>query len=111
MSTIESYVTYMTTIEEEIKEYAKLFWVLDRNRNGFIEKQELERAFMTSGLICSEGQTDYVLKRLETQPSGRINYTQFVTMLSGRSKLYAKQSLVQAFAYLDENSNGFIERS
>ena len=30
--------------------------------------------------------------------------------LSDRSRIYARQSLVQAFQYLDENNNGYIEK-
>ncbi len=42
--------------------------------------------------------------------SGRINYSQFVTMLSDRSKLFARQSLVEAFEYLDADGNGFLSK-
>jgi Ca2+-binding EF-hand superfamily protein len=31
-------------------------------------------------------------------------------MLSDRSKLFAKQSLIEAFEYLDSDKNGFLEK-
>lgn len=50
-----------------------------------------------------------MLKQLDTHHSGKINYSQFVTMLSDRSKLFARKSLVEAFVFLDANRSGFLE--
>jgi Ca2+-binding EF-hand superfamily protein len=111
VSIIESYLAYTANTEKELDEFARLFALLDQNRDGFIEKKELEKALLNGGSSFEEKEVDYVLSKVANQNSGRINYTQFVTMLSDRVKLFGKQSLIQAFEYLDDNSNGFIERS
>ncbi len=41
---------------------------------------------------------------------GKIDYSEFVTILCDRKKLFAKASLKEAFVHFDVNNNGFLER-
>jgi Ca2+-binding EF-hand superfamily protein len=41
---------------------------------------------------------------------GKINYSEFVTILYDRSQLHARQSMIEAFKYIDTNNDGYLQK-
>ena len=70
----------------------------------------MENAFQKSGHSFSKSELDFVFANLSKENEGKINYSEFVTILSDRSKLHARESMIEAFKYIDTNKNGFLEK-
>ena len=54
VSMVESLIAFKSLSQQEIKESATMFSILDRNCDGFIERGELELAFQKSGFSFSK---------------------------------------------------------
>lgn len=52
-----------------------------------------------------------MLGKVDKNHSGKIDYSEFVTILSDRNKLFTRDSLISAFKYLDTNNNGYLEKN
>ena len=70
MSMIEAYLAYTFSSQKELSEAAQMFRLLDTNRDGFIEKEELSRAFESANECFSAEEVGYVLETVDNHHSG-----------------------------------------
>lgn len=56
----------------------------------------------------SEGYIDKILKIVDTNGSGLIDFTEFLVAASNEEELLQKQRLENAFSYLDTDHSGYI---
>jgi len=101
--------TYLTTCEDR-KEITKLFQVLDENGHGLLNKEELTAGYKKYvGEEDAEKKVDGILKTLDLNGIGSIDYTQFVVGTFNRQDLLAQEKLEAVFRLFDLNGNGKIE--
>ena len=50
------------------------------------------------------------MAKVDKNQSGDIDFSEFITAVTGRKRLFVEGALKDAFNYLDENKTGFIER-
>ncbi|KAK9889726.1 hypothetical protein WA026_007107 [Henosepilachna vigintioctopunctata] len=58
------------------------FKVFDLNKDGYITKDELKTAMETIGEVASDAQIDEFIIRADIDKDGKINYEEFVKLLS-----------------------------
>ncbi|KAJ8286493.1 hypothetical protein GJAV_G00039830 [Gymnothorax javanicus] len=63
---------------QEIREAFKVF---DRDGNGFISKQELGTAMRSLGYMPNEVELEVIIKRLDMDGDGQVDFEEFVTLL------------------------------
>lgn len=57
------------------------FSVFDRDKNGFITKDELKSAMQLMGETLTDSDLDELLKATDIDNDGKINYEEFIKML------------------------------
>ncbi|CAD8093543.1 unnamed protein product [Paramecium primaurelia] len=95
--------------EQEITELGKLFKQLDKNGDGVLTMEEL-----THGLtgLKKESQNEImgVIKSIDTDGSGAVNYTEFLAATIEKSVYMKQEKLFQAFKMFDLDGSGKISR-
>jgi calcium-dependent protein kinase len=87
----------------------KVFREMDSDGDGVIEKSELISVFNAhSHSTLSEPEIEKILQLIDTNGSGRIDFTEFLVAASNEEKMLERQRLENAFNYLDADHSGFI---
>jgi len=64
--------------------------------------------FQDSKTSLTEEEVEHILKIIDTNGSGKIDFTEFLVAASNEEELLKKKQLENAFAYLDTDHSGFI---
>ena len=91
--------------QAQIQEFKEAFNMIDQNRDGFIDKEDL------SEMLASLGKniTDDYLEKMMTEAPGPINFTMFLTMFGEKLNGTDPEEVIKnAFACFDEDNSGFI---
>ena len=84
--------------EEELKEFKEIFDLVDEDGSGEITKEELGRLMVTLGLKPTEQQLDEMMKEVDADGSGDIDFNEFVSVMSKKVKAdYTPEQLKAAF--------------
>ena len=67
--------------EEEMKVAFKMF---DKDKNGYIERDELKQMMTKLGEKLTDGEIDEMMKEADTDNDGRVNYNEFLAMMKPR---------------------------
>lgn len=92
---------------KELKEIRNTFAAIDSDSSGAISLSELCNGFRSSGALMKEDEfkLDDIMKRVDFNEDGEINYSEFVSGTLDR-KLMNKENLWKVFKYLNtSNSN------
>uniref|UniRef100_H9GTS2 Myosin light chain 11 n=1 Tax=Anolis carolinensis TaxID=28377 RepID=H9GTS2_ANOCA len=82
----------------------KAFTVIDQNRDGIIDKEDLRDTFAAMGrLNVKNEELDAMIK----EASGPINFTVFLTMFG--EKLKGRNVIIGAFKVLDPEGKGTVK--
>jgi len=101
-------VSYLAT-QEEKSELLKTFQLLDTNSDGKLTREEIINGYRTIfGSENPEEDADAILKQLDNNNSGTIDYSEFVIATINRQTLLSKGRLEQAFKIFDQDGNGYI---
>jgi len=91
--------------QAQIQEFKEAFNMIDQNRDGFIDKEDL------SEMLASLGKniTDDYLEGMMNEAPGPINFTMFLTMFGEKLNGTDPEEVIKnAFACFDEDNSGFI---
>lgn len=80
----------------------------DRNGSGVLDLQEMSEALADMGV--RGGDVDTMLKLLDTDGDGHVNYSEFVAGCLDLQREQVVQHLRVAFSIFDLDSSGFIDR-
>lgn len=95
--------------EEQIEELRDAFALFDRNGTGSITSSELSTVLRSLGKSVSDAEVKVLLKDLNVDHEGRIQFPDFVAMMSVRMRqLNREGELKEAFRIFDRNGNGLI---
>lgn len=103
-------ITFLATLasDKDIMNQINLFRKLDKNSDGYITLRELKSAMKND--IDSE-EIESIVKGIDTDQNGAINYTEFIAATMGNQALTDKQRLMKAFKLLDVNGDGELNIS
>lgn len=91
--------------QAQIQEFKEAFNMIDQNRDGFIDKEDLHDMLASLGKDPAEC---YLDEMMNAAP-GPINFTMFLTMFGEKLNGTDPEDVIKnAFACFDEGGNGFI---
>ncbi|CAD7682595.1 unnamed protein product [Nyctereutes procyonoides] len=92
--------------QSQIQEFKEAFNMIDQNRDGFIDKEDLH------GMLASLGEnpTDEYLDAMMNEAPGPINFNMFLTMFGEKLNGIDPEDVIRnAFACFDEEATGTIQ--
>uniref|UniRef100_A0A8B9U156 Myosin light chain 9 n=1 Tax=Anas zonorhyncha TaxID=75864 RepID=A0A8B9U156_9AVES len=91
--------------QSQIQEFKEAFNMIDQNRDGFIDKEDLHDMLASMG----KNPTDEYLEGMMSEAPGPINFTMFLTMFGEKLNGTDPEDVIRnAFACFDEEASGFI---
>ncbi|GFS11652.1 myosin regulatory light chain [Elysia marginata] len=91
--------------QAQIQEFKEAFNMIDQNRDGFIDKEDLHDMLASLG----KDPEDAYLEEMMAGSPGPINFTMFLTMFGDRLNGTDPEDVIRnAFACFDEDGNGVI---
>ena len=57
------------------------FTMFDKDKNGYIERDELKQMMTKLGEKLTDGEIDEMMKEADTDNDGRVNYNEFLAMM------------------------------
>ena len=57
------------------------FKMFDKDKNGYIERDELKQMMTKLGEKLTDGEIDEMMKEADTDNDGRVNYNEFLAMM------------------------------
>ncbi|XP_013795175.1 myosin regulatory light chain 2, smooth muscle minor isoform-like isoform X2 [Apteryx mantelli] len=97
---------FATFDQSQIQEFKEAFNMIDQNRDGFIDKEDLHDMLASLG----KNSTDEYLDAMMNEAPGAINFTMFFTMFGEKLNGMDPENVIRnAFACFDEEATGFIQ--
>ncbi|KAK5616965.1 Myosin regulatory light polypeptide 9 [Crenichthys baileyi] len=91
--------------QSQIQEFKEAFNMIDQNRDGFIDKEDLHDMLASMG----KNPSDEYLEEMMNEAPGSINFTMFLTMFGERLNGTDPEDVIRnAFACFDEEGSGVI---
>lgn len=91
--------------QAQIQEFKETFNMIDQNRDGFIDKEDLHDMLASLGKMP----TDEYLDGMMNEAPGPINFTMFLTMFGEKLNGTDPEDVIRnAFACFDEENKGYI---
>uniref|UniRef100_A0A5F8G6K0 Myosin light chain 12B n=1 Tax=Monodelphis domestica TaxID=13616 RepID=A0A5F8G6K0_MONDO len=89
--------------QSQIQEFKEAFNMIDQNRDGFIDKEDLHDMLASLG----KNPTDAYLDAMMNEAPGPINFTMFLTMFGEKLNGTDPEDVIRnAFACFDEEATG-----
>lgn len=99
-----------TCKDAEIAELRDAFRAIDIDHSGYITSQELKRAFREAGLHFIEADIDEIVTKVDSDDTGVINYTEFLSATLDLRTALNNERLWQAFKHFDTTGDGKISK-
>jgi len=91
--------------QAQIQEFKEAFNMIDQNRDGFIDKEDLHDTLASLG----KNPADAFLEGMMNEAPGPINFTMFLTLFGERLQGTDPEDVIKnAFACFDEENNGIL---
>uniref|UniRef100_T1J436 EF-hand domain-containing protein n=1 Tax=Strigamia maritima TaxID=126957 RepID=T1J436_STRMM len=91
--------------QAQIQEFKEAFNMIDQNRDGFIDKEDLHDMLASLG----KNPTDPYLEDMMNEAPGPINFTMFLTLFGERLQGTDPEEVIKnAFGCFDEENTGFL---
>ena len=94
--------------EEEIKKIKEAFQSIDIDHNGKLSLEEMKKVFEKSDLNLEFNEE--IFKQIDTDNSGTIEYTEFISACIEKNVYLNEQKLKDAFSLFDSDKSGKISR-
>ncbi|XP_046521494.1 myosin regulatory light chain 10 isoform X1 [Equus quagga] len=93
--------------QSQIQEFKEAFTIMDQNRDGFIDKEDLRDTFAALGRINVKNEE---LDAMVKEAPGPINFTVFLTMFGEKLKgTDPEETILHAFKVFDTEGKGFVK--
>ncbi|KAM8850621.1 myosin, light chain 12, 2 isoform 1-T1 [Spinachia spinachia] len=92
--------------QSQIQEFKEAFNMIDQNRDGFIDKEDLHDMLASLG----KNPTEEYLETMMNEAPGPVNFTMFLTMFGEKLNGTDPEDVIRnAFACFDEEATGIIQ--
>uniref|UniRef100_H0XUQ9 Myosin light chain 5 n=1 Tax=Otolemur garnettii TaxID=30611 RepID=H0XUQ9_OTOGA len=94
--------------QTQIQEFKEAFTLMDQNRDGFIDKEDLKDTYASLGKIhVKDDELDAMLR----EASGPINFTMFLNLFGEKlNGTDTEETILSAFKMLDPDGKGSINK-
>ena len=106
-----TYLSYNFSDNKLLNELTKLYEKLDKNNDYKITKAELFKAYKEAEIPITENELDEIIKFMDFDINGAIEYEEFIRMCIPKEKLFTEENLENAFSIFDTENKGFITPS
>ena len=89
------------------------FQAIDKDHSGLVSAEELKAAYRNIPLLQhpnSDKMIDQIMKTIDYDKNGSINYTEFLSMSLDREILFNQDNLRSLFQFLDSDNLGYLSR-
>lgn len=108
-SAITTFISAQLVSHADTKELRSAFRLIDKNGDGRVSKEELIEIYKDSmGSIDPIRDVENVMKNVDTDGSGFIDYTEFIQATLRQDILFSKKNLETAFRLFDKDGSGSI---
>ncbi|KAK4024235.1 hypothetical protein OUZ56_009620 [Daphnia magna] len=91
--------------QAQIQEFKEAFNMIDQNRDGFVDKEDLHDMLASLG----KNPTDEYLEAMMNEAPGPINFTMFLTLFGEKLQGTDPEEVIKnAFGCFDEENTGFL---
>ena len=94
----------------EAKQYIEMFKIIDKNNDGVLTIDEIERGIKHCKLETNMSNDDIIklFKDMDIDKNGLVNYTEFVSALMDYEKEVKKEHIIECFNSYDADRSGKI---
>lgn len=97
--------------KDTYKAMRDVFRTLDEDESGSLEVSELETAFRSMSVECSDKDMENLIKQMDADGNGSVDFFEFCEMVSEKMKVYdPEKDLKEAFAVFDINGDGRVSK-
>jgi calcium-dependent protein kinase len=94
---------------DQIENLKKAFTILDQNKTGFIDIDQLKSAFDTCNININNDELKIISSNFSTKKGNeKINYSTFITAALDKKHLLNKDLMWDIFKHLDSDNSGYI---
>jgi len=91
--------------QTQVQEFKEAFNIIDQNRDGFIDNEDLKDMLASLGQVSSEEECDKMIK----EAPGAINFTMFLTLFGEKLNGTDPEDVIKnAFKCFDPDGTGVI---
>lgn len=109
---VQTYIATQCISSYDSKELKEVFRAIDTNGDGQLSKEELlEHYIQVLGQENAEEEVTQIMKQVDTEKNGYINYTEFIKAAMSQRTLLSSQNLRRAFDLFDNDKSGTISAS
>ena len=95
--------------QAELNRLAEEFKIFDQSGDGYLSFEELKEAMsVVKGIDLNEQELREIIKKLDADDNGRINYSEFLMVSMNREQLLTNERLEQAFKMFDKNGDNEV---
>ena len=105
---VMTYLSYHFSDNKLLNELNRLYNKLDKNTDYRITKTELYNAYKEANIPISKNEIDEIIKSIDYNSNGDIDYEEFIRACIPKEKLFTKENLENAFSMFDTQKKGFI---
>jgi Ca2+-binding EF-hand superfamily protein len=92
--------------QSQIQEFKEAFTMMDQNKDGFVDKDDLKDTFASFGKTPSDKEIDEMLN----EAAGPINFTMFITLFGDKvAGVDPEATITSAFKLFDKQGTGKIQ--
>ena len=104
-----TYIVNHLITKEDKNELLGLFQQFDKNGDGVLSREEILLGYKEIlGDVEAEIETDRIMKEVDLDKNGTIDYNEFVLASISQQKLLNKEKLESTFKMFDKDGNGTI---
>lgn len=94
---------------EDLNLYNRVFNAIDLDHEGFLSNTELKKAFEKLNIFLSDEEVSKIIKKIDYDKNGRVNYSEFLMAAINIKKIMNEQRLFKLFLNFDTSNSGFID--
>eukprot|EP00924_Labyrinthula_sp_SR-Ha-C_P006738 snap_masked-scaffold_29-processed-gene-3.0-mRNA-1 protein AED:0.03 eAED:0.05 QI:0/-1/0/1/-1/1/1/0/172 len=96
--------------KEEIQELQEIFNLVDTDGGGSISNEELRELMQTLGINATQEEVDNMVREIDQDANGEIDFDEFVAVMSRKVKSYTKEEALEAFEYFERDEHLTVNR-
>lgn len=106
---VHTFITSQFVSLKETRTLREVFKTIDKNGDGKLSIEELYEQYSTTmSLEEAKKEAERVMKEVDTDNNGYIDYTEFLKANLDASKVLSSENLKQAFKMFDKDNSGTI---